>query len=246
MAKHGGDAGCLLKRPPIGRIEMGRHPALVRRPRELVQLARDWRGGLPDGGAMVEEKKDGVRAAWIGGRLLTREGIELGGVDHIAWRLRSIERACGHPLFFDGEFIAPGGYAATLRHVGQGLRAPEQGTLWLFDCLDASEWERDDCGRPLHERKAMLARLVGMMDDPSLSWEWRPGTHGREPDGPGVAIIPDRWCASQDEVEGMAREIWSRGGEGVMIKDAESLYRRRRSGDWLKYKQAGWSTRPLA
>ena len=222
------------------------HPALQRRPRELVHLAGEWRGGLPDHGAPVEEKMEGVRAAWINGRLLTREGIEIGGVGHIAWHIQSIERACGRPVMIDGEFIAPGGFQATLRHIGQGLRAPEQGTLHCFDCLHLDEWRSNDCDRPWYERKAMLASLVGMAGDPATEWEWRPGTHGKEPDGPALAIVEDEWCSSDADVERMAQRIWERGGEGCMIKDAESVYRRERSNAWIKYKKQGWATRKFA
>ena len=222
------------------------HPALSRRPRELVQLSGEWRGGLPDGGAMCEQKMDGVRAYYLGNTLRTREGMEIGGVGHILWRIQSIERAYGRPIFLDGEFIAPGGYHATLRHIGQGLRAPEGGTLHCFDCLHADEWQANDCDRPLYERKAMLARLVGMQSDIDDGWTWRPGTHGKEPDGPALAIIPDVWCATQVDVEQMAAEIWERGGEGCMIKDAESVYRRERSNRWMKYKKQGWATRKVA
>ena len=222
------------------------HPALSRGPRELVQLAGEWQGGVPDFGTWVEEKLDGVRACYIGGVLRTREGIEIGGVGHILHRLAGIERTYGVPMFFDGEFIAPGGYQATLRHIGQGLRAPEGGTLHLFDCLHTYEWQANDCDRPLYERKAMLASLVGMQSDDDDGWTWRAGTYGKEPDGPPVAIIPDTWCATQADVEQMASEIWARGGEGIVVKDPMSIYRRERSNAWLKYKRSGWSVRKIA
>lgn len=225
---------------------MKKHPSLLARPKELVQLAGEWRGGLPDGGAMCEQKMDGVRAYYLGNTLRTREGMEIGGVGHILHRLAGIERAYGQPLMFDGEFIAPGGYQATLRHIGQGLRAPEGGTLHLFDTLHAEEWQANDCDRPLYERKAMLSSLVRMQADSDDGWTWRAGTHGKEPDGPPVAIIPDVWCSTQADVEQMAAEIWARGGEGVVVKDAESVYRRERCNAWVKYKRNGWATRKVA
>jgi ATP-dependent DNA ligase len=219
---------------------------LAKRPRELVQLAGEWRGGIPEHGAWVEEKLDGVRAAWIGGELLTREGQPIGGIDHIAYRLRSIEKSAGHAIFFDGEFIAPGGYRATLRHIGQGLRAPEQGTLHCFDAMPSGEWAQGGSDRPLYERKAMLADWLALAADPSKDWAWRPGTHGREPIGPALAIVPDQWCATQADVEDMAARIWARDGEGVMIKDESAPYRRTRTNAWRKYKRAGWSVRKVA
>lgn len=222
------------------------HPALSKRPRELFQLAGEWRGGLPEHGAWVEEKVDGVRAGWIGGELLTREGIPIGGIEHIAYRLRSIEKAAGHAIFFDGEFLAPGGYRATLRHIGQGLRAPEQGTLHLFDAMPAAEWVQGGSPRPLYERKRMLRDWVAQAADPSGQWEWRPGTKGREPAGDALTVVPDTWAATQADVEQLANEVWAREGEGVMIKDGESPYRRTRCNAWLKYKARGWSTRRVA
>ena len=225
---------------------MKKHPSLLARPKELVQLAGEWRGGLPDGGAMCEQKMDGVRAYYLGNTLRTREGMEIGGVGHILHRLAGIERAYGQPLMFDGEFIAPGGYQATLRHIGQGLRAPEGGTLHLFDCLHAEEWQANDCDRPLYERKAMLSSLVGIQNDSDGGWTWRAGTHGKEPDGPALAIVEDEWCATQADIEAMARRIWAADGEGVVVKDAEGIYRRERSNRWMKYKQRGWATRKVA
>ena len=222
------------------------HPALTKRPRELFQLAGEWRGGVPDHGTMVEEKLDGVRAGWIGGELLTREGQPIGGIEHIAYRLRSIEKAAGHAIMFDGEFLAPGGYRATLRHIGQGLRAPEGGTLHLFDAMPAGEWAEGGTTRPLYERKRMLREWVALAADPSEQWDWRRGTKGREPLGPALTVVSDTWAATQAEVERLANEIWAKGGEGVMIKDAESVYCRARSNAWRKYKRGGWSTRKVA
>ena len=219
------------------------HPCLTAKPRELVQLAGEWRGGVPHHGIWTEEKLDGVRACWVGGELLTREGHPIGGVEHIAYRLRSIEKAAGHGIFFDGEFLAPGGFRATLRHIQQGLRAPEQGALWLFDAMPAPAWAAGGTEQPLYERKARLRKWVALAADPRTSWEWRPGTRGKEPDGPAIDVVPDTWCASQADVERLANEIWARGGEGLILKDAEAGYQRKRSDAWRKYKKAGWSTR---
>lgn len=225
---------------------MIRHPSLVSRPRELFQLAGEWRGGVPEGGTWIEEKHDGARAGWIAGRLLTREGIAIGGIGHIAWHLAAIEREAGEPMFFDAEFIAPGGFLATLEHIGRGERAAEGGTLHLFDCMPLMEWKHGGTDRPLIQRKAMLRDLVAAAPDPALSWDWRPGTHGAEPEGPAIAVVEDHWCADQSEVEDMAVRIWARGGEGVMLKDAESPYRRNRNGAWRKFKRHDWAVQTKA
>jgi ATP-dependent DNA ligase len=222
------------------------HPAIAPRPREFVQLAGVWRGQLPDGGAMVEEKVDGVRAWYVDGALTTREGIPICGVGHILHRIGGMEKAYGRPLFLDGEFKTPGGFRATLSHIGKGLRAPEQGTLHLFDCLHADEWRGDECDRPLYARKAMLADLAALAEGLSGEWDWRPGSRGKEPDGPALTVVADQWCSDADEVRAMAQSIWAREGEGVMVKDATAPYRRSRNAAWQKYKQQGWSIRKVA
>ncbi|PZU59850.1 MAG: hypothetical protein DI547_05070 [Sphingobium sp.] len=222
------------------------HPALSRQPRELVQLAGEWRGGVPDGGTWVEEKLDGVRACYVAGRLLTREGVEIGGVGHILHRIGGMERAAGVSLFIDGEFMVAGDYLRTLSHIGHGAGAREQGTFHLFDCLTEAEWRANDCDRPLYQRKAMLAGLVEAEAAGPVSWEWREGTHGREPEEAALSLVPDIWCATQADVEAEAARIWARGGEGVMVKDAEAPYRRLRTNAWMKYKRNGWATRKVA
>ena len=98
---------------------MTHHPALSRGPRELVQLAGDGAAACP-----MEGNGRG-KTRWRPRPLHRRhpphpQGIEIGGVGHILHRLAGIERAYGQPLMFDGEFIAPGGYQATLRHIGRG------------------------------------------------------------------------------------------------------------------------------
>lgn len=223
---------------------MQHHPALKQRPSELVQLARDWTGNLPEFGMMAETKHDGVRACHIDGMLLTREGIRLHGVGHILDRIGGMERAYGRKLFLDGEFIVAGDYRETLRHVGRGAGAGEGGTLHLFDCLHAEEWRADDCDRPLIERKAMLADLMAL--DVPEGWTWREGTRGRAPAEPPLSLVRDEWCVDQAAVEAMACRIWSAGGEGVVIKDPDAPYRRNRNAAWLKYKKHGWATRKVA
>lgn len=229
---------------------MSAHPALLHRPPSLCQLASDWRGTVDPHGTWAEPKMDGVRALRRRGELVTREGVVLHGIAHIARRLDRLERAFGEPMMFDGEFVVDGDYPATLRHVGRGARAEDSGTLWLFDAVPLTAWEGDGDDRPLVQRKtAIVDAWEAMLRDDerrALSWEWEAGSHGRPEPADAVAVMPDEWLEDAAAVRRRAAEIWAAGGEGLMLKDADAPYRRNRSAAWRKVKRTGWSVRTIA
>lgn len=208
----------------------------------LCQLAKDWTGSMPTGGLMVELKIDGWRALRFPGidgkvRLWTRNGHPIEGTDHILHRLALMEQIAGEPMVFDGEFQVGGSLEATKAWCERGWRmGGEAGTFYAFDCLTLAEWRTDGCDTPLIERKARLRALARAVDeDPALSWEWRPGSRGRNESG-AVQILDDGWAFDEHDVVEEARRVWAAGGEGVMLKDAESPYRRTRSDSWQKVK----------
>lgn len=211
----------------------------------LCQLAGDWRGEVPAGGWMVEEKRDGWRCLYLTGidgkpRLFTRQGHLIEGAGHIAYRLGLMERAAGEPMVFDGEFQVGGSLAATKHWCETGWKAGgEAGTLYLFDCLTMAEWRAGGSDTPLYARKARLQALARAVDeDEALSWEFRPGSRGDERWRTSCPILPDNWLSDAGDVLDEARRVWAAEGEGLMLKDAEAPYRRNRNTSWLKVKQA--------
>lgn len=211
---------------------------------QLCQLGQDWRGDVPAGGLMAEEKRDGWRCLYFRGRdgqprLWSRNGMPIEGADHILYRLRLMEAVAGQPMFFDGEYQVDGSLAATKAWCERGWRAGgERGLFHAFDCLPYAEWLAGGSERPLYARKAMLADLAGKVEnDPSLSWEWRPGSHGRDGEASPVIVEPDFWLFDAQDVLTMASRVWAGGGEGLVLKDPESPYQRNRNAAWLKVKQ---------
>lgn len=222
------------------------HPALLSRPRELVQLAGTWDfRTVPDGGCMAELKVDGWRAVRVHDRqgrpvLLTRNGIPIEGAGHIMHRLALIERAYGCPVMFDGEFQVGGTLSATKAWCESGWKAGhEAGQLYLFDAMPMEAWEQGGDDTPLYERKARLNEAITAADALPESWDWRPGSHGRD-DPHCVQLLADEWVADAADVMDLARRVWARGGEGLMLKDAEAPYRRNRSPDWRKVKSPAY------
>jgi ATP-dependent DNA ligase len=211
----------------------------------LCMLATDWAGEVPAGGMMVEEKFDGIRAMYFRGvdgvnRLWSRNGYIIEGTGHIQHRLSLMERVASQPLFLDGEFVVDSSFAATKAWFERGWKSGnESGTLYLFDLLLYADWKRGRCDTPLHERKKWLESLFrSVEEDPALSWDWRPGSHGRDEDQPAVVIVPDQWANDADDAIDIAHRVWARGGEGCMLKDAEGKYERGRSIAWQKLKSS--------
>jgi len=211
----------------------------MKQPRELAHLFTAWSGTVPAGGIMAEEKRDGIRALYIDGRLLTREGIEIHGVDHILPFLRSMEEKAGHALFIDAEFQIRDSLRDTISHFKRGPAAPDGGKLWAFDCMPLGQWRADSCDEPLHERKAaLLALWQGVVADAaSDDWTWPVQSRGRLPASDAVVIIPDLWLLDADAVWDEAQRVWARDGEGLVLKTWDSVYRRRRTNDWQKVKR---------
>ena len=213
---------------------------MIGRPSSLCQLATDFTGTLPSGGAMVERKWDGWRAIYLPDhtgrkRLFTRNGMAIEGVEHILYQLARMEKAAGVPTVFDGEFVVGDSLAMTKAWCERGWKGGgTAGMLHVFDCLPYAQWERGGSSKPLIERKADLRECAGIAG--ADSWEWRPRSYGADEGAPAVRVVEDGWAFDAQDVLTEAQRVWSAGGEGVMAKNAEAPYCRNRNGSWLKVK----------
>ncbi|MFC4593695.1 hypothetical protein [Sphingobium tyrosinilyticum] len=204
----------LFTPPPLA----PRDPRFVRGPSELCTLAVKWDGTVPGGGLIVQEKVDGIRALWIDGQLVTREGNAIGGTSHIAAALARLEQAFGRRMMFDGEFQVGAALQPTLRHFANGGRYGDAGHLFLFDAVPLEDWRTDRCQIPLTARLDVL------------------DAGGAALRGDAVSVLPRRLVATPSAVQRDAEGIWAREGEGLVAKVPTSLYRRRRDMAWAKVK----------
>jgi bifunctional non-homologous end joining protein LigD len=163
-------------------------------------------------GWVLEHKLDGVRCVAVadGGRvrLYTRTEREVTArwptvVEAVA--------ALGRDVVLDGEVVAmdgaePLGFQALQRHGSQAV------ALWAFDLLHL---DGDDLrGRPLTERRDLLAEVVGR-------------------GGAGLRVTAT-WPG--EESEERYRAACAAGWEGLIAKVADGAYVSGRSRDWLKLK----------
>lgn len=68
-------------------------------------------------------------------------------------------------------------------------------------------------------------------------WTWRPGSRGRDDKLPPVVVLPHAWVFDRRDVLEQAERVWAADGEGVMLKDPDSPYRRNRDKAWQKVKR---------
>jgi ATP-dependent DNA ligase len=194
-------------------------PRFARPPGQLCQLASDWRRVLPPAQWIAQQKIDGIRALWLGGDLVTREGIPIAGTDHIRAEILELERAAGERLFVDGEFQVDGTLAATARHFQRRGRYGDAGTLFVFDVLPHTQWLANAPEKPLTARAAQLQGMIDLVQPKS------------------ICVIPSRSVANAGDVVRLAETMWRADLEGLVVKRSDARYERRRSNSWLKVKR---------
>lgn len=167
-------------------------------------------GPLPPGVWAGEIKRDGHRLIVEKGEKVTawsRNAIERNLPPHL---VEAISRDLARGVF-DGELIIPGGTSSDVVDVGR------QHELWyvVFDVLELEGV--DTTGESYVRRHGLLDCL--------------PASGGPLVANPAIRV------SSREQVDALVKEIWQKGGEGLMLKEENSLYEPgHRSSQWLKVK----------
>jgi hypothetical protein len=187
---------------------------------ELCQLAVDWpvdEAIAFSGYRLNQLKADGIRAVYIDGRIVTREGMPLDCAMHCQPGLRRLEESYGHAMVFDGEYVALDGFNATLGELKAGKG---EGVFWVFDALPHGAWILGGTEISVEERLGSLKRRIDRDAAQSLF----------------VGMLDYR-IQTADETRNWTREIWAAGYEGIVSKRLGSGYARRRTDDWRRLKE---------
>lgn len=170
---------------------------------------------LSPGEWVAEEKYDGHRLC-----VAVAETVR-------AWSRNQIERILPHHIHaaldnlpsgvYDGELFVPGERSYGTATLENGDRL----VLVLFDFTSLVGRDTVALRMTYDERRAALREIFA-----SLKLE------------PAVQLAWTREVKNRDDVSALARQVWDRDGEGLILKRRASLYRPgKRTKDWLKIKQ---------
>ena len=175
-----------------------------------VLLAKKFNGKQDVDGWLASEKLDGMRAYWDGCALLSRNGNR---IEAPLWFTDNLP----HDIHLDGElFIARGYFQQTVSTCRKQVPVDAEWQEVKFKVFDALPEEKrtDAYPRPFHERYQYMLAL----DLPQH-----------------VQIVEHKEIVAED-VATILAEYERMGAEGIMLRDPNSFYERKRSSSLLKVK----------
>ena len=173
-----------------------------------LSLAEVYRDDVDVAGYWISEKLDGVRAWWDGEALYSRAGNRFHAP---AW---FVEDFPSQPL--DGELWIGRGTFETLSGVVRRSPSEANADAWRrvrFMVFDLPSHESDFDGR-LQRMTEIFARV----------------------DSPYIGLVEQFRVAGRGELMAALDRVVAAGGEGLMLRKADSLHRAGRSDDLLKLK----------
>ncbi|MBX9816060.1 MAG: hypothetical protein K2X76_15285 [Sphingomonas sp.] len=186
---------------------------------ELCTLARDVEpeqlDQLPNADRrLVQVKIDGIRALYVDGRIVSREGVPLDCALHCQPALRRLEEAFGRPMMFDGEYVEEEGFVAT---IAAQRRGEGYGAIYLFDAVPLEDWTAGGGDAPALWRLQELDKRVMASESPFV----------------GMLKF---WEMDAQATRAKFAELIREGYEGLVTKDPASPYVRARSDAWRRLK----------
>lgn len=186
-----------------------------------VLLAKPWNDKVDPTGWWMSEKLDGVRAIWRPDRMT--------GDSHGQFLSRNMKLFYAPQWFkdimpdvaLDGElFVGRKKFDQTVSIVrAHDDRGWDKVCFRVFD-IYPDDREASDAPPYFELRQARLRRLVRKVNAPKV-----------------IRIVPHVQCEGVAHLTQFADEIEAKGGEGVMLRQARSLYEKKRSGTLLKVKR---------
>lgn len=170
-----------------------------------VQLAKLYNGKMP-WPCLGSYKIDGLRCIYQNGKLYSRKGHILVGLEHIAERFKKFDLAR-----VDGEIIVPGKKFDDLSGEIRAFRKTDDAQYMVFDVHSREPL-------PLYKRQILADNLCHTINDYSIQY------------------IQHRTLRCEEEAMEMYDEALDMGFEGLVIKKEDGMAFDGRNSDWQKIK----------
>ena len=194
---------------------------------------------------IVTEKLDGVRRILVKEdgvcRFYSRSGHEDTGLIDIVAEAKHLP----NNFVYDGELLAEGHFSNSIAHRQAtfsvaNCKGAKAGLIFnIFDMIPVQDFYRGTCNIPAMERKI---RLAATLKDDSLQriddeWIQRQRAFGIDEELKWIKPVPILGMVNNlHEAEPIIEEIWSDGGEGIMLNTVSGPYEIKRSKHLLKVK----------
>lgn len=170
-----------------------------------VQLAKLYEGKM-QWPCLGSYKIDGLRCIYQNGKLYSRKGHVLVGLEHIAEKFASFDLAR-----VDGEIIVPGKRFDDLSGEIRAFRKTDDAQYMVFDVHSREPL-------PLYKRQVLADNLCNTINDHSIQY------------------VQHRTLRCEEEAMDMYDEAIDLGFEGLVIKKEDGLAFDGRNNDWQKIK----------
>lgn len=192
----------------------------------LAMTPSDYVEGRVPRYAAVDIKYNGigmcVSADPLGGTYATtQEGVNMACCDHLLADFEDMARVLGEPTFFQAEYVVPdaAGKEDLGRTAGALNSGQPTGSAFVYDAVPLSVWRGELQSSSLYVRRRFLAEAHAI-SRPAL-----------------VRMAGHAQGFDQEGIELAAGIAWQDGWEGLVVKDLEAPFVRRRDPSWMKVKR---------
>jgi DNA ligase-1 len=177
-----------------------------------VLLANTYKNKTDPTTMIASEKFDGIRALWDGKNLKSR-------TNKIIFAPQWFKNTLPHNHALDGElYLRRGAFEATTSIVSKKVAVNEEWKRIKYMLFDVPS------------NKSIFVKRLEILKD---IIEKQCKTHKNCP----LVLVNHLVIRNRNHMTSMFKDIISKGGEGIMLRDSQSLYQQKRTKDLLKVKQ---------
>lgn len=202
--------------PPVDMVEFDEARRANERATAIGMTPVDYAAAHVPEHAALELKYNGICLCWndaVGPATL--EGVPMPCASHLSPGFAAMQKAAGVRMFFQAEYLVPGGLEATTSAFQRG---DPTGFAVVFEAVPLAVWQGQEHSLRLIQRRRILEELHSIASPSDI----------------GLALHAQGYDA--EGVELAAGAAWEGGEEGVVVKNLMSPFVRGRSRFWMKVK----------